>query len=96
MAKATKPGKCCGKPMRTPFCPHCGRRAKGGSPLLELLQHLHGRLDSAMSRERTMRDRLASPILRPYSENHKRGIESAKLLQQKYSRWIAAMEKVMA
>lgn len=95
MAKATKPGKCCGKPIRTPFCPRCGRRAKGGSPLLELLQHLHGRLDSAMSRERTMRERLTVPHIRSARESS-RGIENAILLQQKYSRWIAAMEKVMA
>jgi hypothetical protein len=32
--------ECCGKPRDTPFCPRCGGRLAGESPLDELLRHI--------------------------------------------------------
>jgi hypothetical protein len=31
--------ECCGEVRSTPFCPLCGRKLRGNSPLLELLAH---------------------------------------------------------
>lgn len=51
--------ECCGKACGTPYCPHCGKRARPEHPLSGLLAYLRARLTATRSEGRRAAQRAA-------------------------------------
>ena len=86
---------CCGRPVATPFCPHCGRKA--GHNLGSLLAHLRKTLSQFEQQAKAAQghvDGTRYPNSFASPERRRRDLERAERAVLRWRAWVEIIEKL--
>lgn len=95
--KGRSPGTCCGAPVRTAFCPQCGKDHRDDRlPLRTLLGHCESRVKQLEISREWYTSRLKNDL--PDEQKHRvrtKAAAHARLIA-KWSSWVQALTEVLA